>query len=61
MKNQDPGSPYDRGAADQYYHRPFSPHKWLTHLGGRSTKLTAKELEEYHKGWESMAGSKEWE
>ena len=54
------GSPYDRGGADSYYQRPFSPHyhKWVD--GKRETVLPKDmsnfELNEYHQGY--MANEK---
>ena len=50
------GSPYDRGSADYWYHRPKEPH-WYpngTGNGERITedKMTQDEIDEYHLGYE---------
>jgi hypothetical protein len=56
MKNYDRshGSPYDRGDADSYYHRPPEPHYWPegTGNGVKVTDLTAEEVEAYLAGYE---------
>ena len=60
------GSPFDRGSADSYYHRPRNPHK-----GGSGgdygftpiTTLTAEEIEAYHAGYdynEQYGDKKDW-
>ena len=48
------GSPYDRGGADSYYHRPPEPHYWPegTGNGVKVTDLTAEEVEAYLAGYE---------
>lgn len=61
------GGPFDRGAADSYYHRPLQPHFYN---GGTGTstlvykeKMSREELEAYHAGyyWNEENGfKKEW-
>ena len=50
------GGPYDRGAADSYYRRKYSPHYYV---GGTGTStrveadtMTYDELTPYQAGWE---------
>lgn len=60
------GSPFDRGSADSYYHRPRNPHKGGS--GGKLgwtpiTDLTPEEKEAYHAGYdwnEEYGDKKEW-
>ena len=59
------GGPYDRGAADSYYHRPRSPHKYPngTYNGPEVTDLTPEELEAYNAGYddnEANGDKKDW-
>lgn len=59
------GGPYDRGAADSYYRRGKHPHKYPkgTYNGPEVTKLTPKELEAYHAGYdenEREGNFKDW-
>ena len=61
------GGPYDRGSADSYYHRPFSPHYYV---GATSTTpkvelkdMTAEEITAYTAGYrdnEASGDKKEW-
>lgn len=60
------GSPFDRGSADSYYHRPRSPHKGGS--GGAMgwtaiVDLTPEEVEAYNAGYdwnEEMGDKKDW-
>lgn len=47
------GGPYDRGAADSYYRRPFRPHYFVagSYTSPKVTDLTAAEIEEYRLGF----------
>jgi hypothetical protein len=59
------GGPYDRGAADSWYQRPRSPHKYPngTYNGPEVTELTEEEIEAYHAGYddnEESGGHKDW-
>jgi hypothetical protein len=48
--NRAPGSAYDRGGADAWYHRARRPHKWVD---GRSVALTdPREIEDYNRGYD---------
>ena len=60
------GGPFDRGAADSYYHRPRDPH-WFTGATYQTAKLVAKpgtpEWFAYHAGYdfnEQYGDKKEW-
>lgn len=60
------GGPYDRGRADAYYRRAYSPHKYETgtYNSPRVEVLTPTEIAEYAKGWADQHESgdyKEWE
>ena len=67
MKKYVHGSPYDRGAADSYYHRAREPH-WYpngTYNGERVTeeRMTDAEIADYHLGFshnEQMGNYKDW-
>ena len=47
------GGLYDRGTADSYYRRPFSPHWWPdgTRRGQPVVELTEAEIAEYAAGY----------
>ena len=49
------GGPYDRGSADRYYCRPFSPHyfKGDTYNSDKVEKqdMTADQIKEYKEGY----------
>ena len=49
------GGPYDRGAADSYYRRPFCPHYYVgpSYLSKRiaESSMTADEKEAYKAGF----------
>ena len=53
------GGPYDRGSADRYYSRKFSPH----YFRGRTNQtkrieeedMTPQQVEDYKVGWESTS------
>jgi hypothetical protein len=48
------GSPFDRGSADSYYHRPPSPHKYPNGTGNlpRVEELTEEEIQAYNAGYQ---------
>lgn len=59
------GGPFDRGAADSYYNRPYSPHFYRgdTYSTERVEFLTADELEAYNAGYqynEQFGDKKDW-
>ena len=59
------GDPRDRGAADSYYGRSYSPHKYLhgTYNGERIVDLTPEEIESYKAGYEeneALCNHKDW-
>ena len=59
------GSPFDRGSADSYYHRPRDPHYCPkgTGNGEQVVELTPAELEAYHAGYdwfEEYGDKKSW-
>jgi len=56
------GGPYDRGSADRYYGRCFSPH-YYTEGAYQSEKvpeeeMTKLEIEAYTAGWDEEDGCK---
>lgn len=48
------GGPWDRGAADAYYQRPYCPHYYVaaTYQSERRDVLTRAEREAYRAGWD---------
>ena len=56
------GGPYDRGAADYYYWRPRSPHKYPagTLKCPKVTDLTPEEIEAYNAGYDECDDRKDW-
>jgi hypothetical protein len=59
------GSPFDRGSADSYYHRPRDPHYYPegTGHGERVTDLTDEQVKEYLAGYahnERFGDKKSW-
>lgn len=59
-----PGGPYDRGAADCYYGRPFAPHYW-DRVTGLRVKIEAGDEAylAYAQGYKDQAESgeeKDW-
>lgn len=58
------GSPYDRGSADRYYGRPYTPHYYPegTYEGKRVTlkDMTADEIAAYTKGFNEEEDRKDW-
>jgi hypothetical protein len=58
------GGPYDRGAADRYYERPYSPHYFVgeTYSSKKinESEMTQKEIDEYRRGWDNEVDRKEW-
>lgn len=60
------GSPFDRGSADSYYHRPRRPHKGGVGGGSgeRIEDLTPEEIKAYHAGYdynERLGDKKVWD
>lgn len=61
------GGPYDRGAADKWYHRARVPHIWPDGTG-KGTQILEKDMTDdqiaaYHKGYndqDANGGQKEW-
>jgi uncharacterized protein YhjY with autotransporter beta-barrel domain len=61
------GGPWDRGSADSYYHRPYSPHYYV---GATSqsvrvelAEMTAEEITAYTAGYnwnERFGNKKDW-
>jgi len=65
--NKSHGSPFDRGGADFYYHRPPEPHYWASGTGhGIKTteeQMTNAEIAEYNAGFAEAADygdQKDW-
>ena len=63
--NASHGSPHDRGGADSYYGRSYSPHYWPngTGHGIKVVDLTEEQLKEYNDGWdenEDFGHFKDW-
>lgn len=61
------GGPYDRGVADSYYSRPYSPHyfKGDTHMSDRVDlgDMTPEEITAYTAGYrdnEAAGNHKDW-
>ncbi len=61
------GGPWDRGAADSYYHRPRSPHYYVgstgTSLRIDEENMTEEELRDYYEGYEwneTFGDKKDW-
>jgi hypothetical protein len=61
------GGPFDRGSADSYYGRPFSPHYFVgaTYSTPEVTNsnMTQAEIEEYTAGYdynEDIGDKKQW-
>jgi hypothetical protein len=59
------GGAWDRGNADSYYRRPYSPHKYVagTMTSDKVVSLSAADLEAYKAGWqdnEALGWHKEW-
>lgn len=62
------GGPFDRGAADSYYRRGFSPHYFVgdTYMSPRvdEAQMTSEEIIAYKRGYdynEAMQSFKEWD
>jgi len=62
------GSPYDRGGADSYYGRPYSPHHWPlgTYKGYvvPYADMSTAQVKEYYTGYndnEELGHFKDWE
>jgi hypothetical protein len=56
------GGLFDRGSADAYYRRAFSPH-WYpqgTYHGDAVINLTSEEIEEYRKGFQYQESTGEF-
>ena len=58
------GSPQDRGSADRYYGRLYSPHFWPlgTEKGDMIEKasMTQAEIAAYKYGWDNEKDRKDW-
>ena len=59
------GGPRDRGGADSYYGRGYSPHYWPdgTNHGIKVVDLTDDQIKEYRAGWdenEELGHFKDW-
>lgn len=59
------GGAWDRGSADSYYRRPYSPHKYVagTMTSEKVVSLSASDLAAYEAGWqdnEALGWHKEW-
>ena len=59
------GSPYDRGWADRYYGRPYTPHffEGATYSSPEVTEvnMTPEQIEEYRQGWnDNQEDRKDW-
>ena len=66
--NRRHGGPYDRGAADSYYQRPFRPHYFVGETYNsdeiQQSEMTLEEIEEYARGWrenQAAGNFKEWD
>lgn len=61
MIDQSNGSPYDRGAADSYYRRPYDPHYWPEGTGHgvriELAEMTVVQIVEYTKGFQDNEAS----
>ncbi len=57
------GGPWDRGAADAYYHRDKDPHKYPagTYNGERVKLTDPSELAAYHHGYDTTTDRKQWD
>ena len=67
LYDQRHGGPFDRGAADSYYHRPFDPHYYegATKFSPRveMVDMTAEEIVAYSAGYrynEQHGDKKDW-
>ena len=59
------GGPFDRGACDSYYSRPYRPHFFRgdTYQSEEVVALTSQELEAYNAGYEyneRFGDKKDW-
>jgi len=56
------GGAFDRGGADYYYWRPYSPHYYVgaTMTSEKVTDLTEEEVAAYKEGYESETERKDW-
>ena len=59
------GGPWDRGSADAYYSRPYSPHyfKGDTYNSEKveAASMTKEEIAAYEDGYQYDQDTKEWE
>ena len=60
------GGAWDRGSADSYYRRPYSPHKYVegTMTSEKVESRSADDLEAYEAGWEAneaLGDFKQWD
>jgi uncharacterized protein YhjY with autotransporter beta-barrel domain len=61
------GGPWDRGTADSYYHREYTPHYYVGDTGSSPrielAEMTAEEITAYTAGYEwneSFGDKKDW-
>lgn len=61
------GGPWDRGSADSWYRRPFSPHYYVGATGSSTRvekdQMTEEEIAAYAAGWdynEACGDHKDW-
>ena len=58
------GGPYDRGSADKYYGRRYSPHYYTGPTGTshrvEEKDMTPEEIAAYARGWIEETDQKEW-
>jgi hypothetical protein len=56
--------PYDRGSADAYYGRSYSPHYYVDESfhAAKITRdqMTPEQIAEYREGYEQEGSSKDW-
>lgn len=57
------GGPEDRGSADRYYHRRYSPHYYKGDTGTERVpkeNMTEEEISQYRKGWDEEDERKDY-
>jgi len=64
MNKKRHGGPYDRGSADKYYGRPYSPHYFEgdTYFSKMvdAKNMTDEQLNLYKQGWDEEGDTKDW-
>lgn len=61
-KHKRHGGAYDRGSADRYYGRPYSPHYYTVDtLRVEAESMTEEEVEAYKLGWEEETDRKQYD